>query len=202
MVYGEWRGCILLPTAGPSISLELYQNIYIYICIGKWYTNRWHGVLIKFARVVCCDNGYTSTMVQPCCRLVLWAWALRSPLLAYSAENCPWRSSGVRAWMKRLLVNIAIATCVVPMAGCVGHPRSGRPRTCADATGDALKCEQRIVDCCAMYVDDWFTSVSTMTAIWTVGHRLRSTPTNGHRFTALGLPWWSPIQVLTGVDVT
>jgi len=36
-----------------------------------------------------------------------------------------------------------------------------------------------------------------MTAIWTIGYRLRSTPTNGHRFTALGLPWWSPIQVLT-----
>jgi len=44
--------------------------------------------------------------------------------------------------------------------------------------------------------------VSAITAIWTVGHRLRSTPTNGHRFTALSLPWWSPIQVLTGLDVT
>jgi len=33
-------------------------------------------------------------------------------------------------------------------------------------------------------------------------YRLRSTsPTNGHRFAALGLPWWSPIQVLTGLDV-
>jgi len=27
-----------------------------------------------------------------------------------------------------------------------------------------------------------------MMAIWTVGHRLRYTPTNGHRFTALGHP--------------
>jgi len=45
-----------------------------------------------------------------------------------------------------------------------------------------------------------FTSpgVSTMT----VGHRLRSTPTNGHRFTALSLPWRSPILVLSGLDVT
>jgi len=47
-----------------------------------------------------------------------------------------------------------------------------------------------------------YVRVSTITAIWTVGHRLRSTPTNGHRFTALSLPWWSPIQVLTGLDVT
>jgi len=37
--------------------------------------------------------------------------------------------------------------------------------------------------------------VSTMTAIRTVGHILMSTPTNGHRFTALDLPWRSPIQV-------
>jgi len=34
----------------------------------------------------------------------------------------------------------------------------------------------------------FYVRVSTITAIWTVGHRLRSTPTNGHRFTALGLP--------------
>ena len=46
-----------------------------------------------------------------------------------------------------------------------------------------------------------YVRVSTITAIWTVGHRLRSTPTNGHRFTALSLPWRSPIQVLTGLDV-
>ena len=46
-----------------------------------------------------------------------------------------------------------------------------------------------------------YVRVSTITAIWTVGHRLRSTPTNGHRFTALRLPWRSPIQVLTGFDV-
>ena len=38
-------------------------------------------------------------------------------------------------------------------------------------------------------------------SILTVGHKLRSTPTNGHRFTACGLPWWSPIQVLAAVDV-
>jgi len=34
----------------------------------------------------------------------------------------------------------------------------------------------------------------------TVGHTLRATPTNGHRLTALCLPWRSPIQVLTEVD--
>jgi len=34
-----------------------------------------------------------------------------------------------------------------------------------------------------------------------MGHRLRSTPTNRHRFTVLGLPWRSPIQVLTEVYV-
>jgi len=36
---------------------------------------------------------------------------------------------------------------------------------------------------------------------YTVDHILRSTPMNGHRFTALGLPRWSPIQVLTEVDI-
>jgi hypothetical protein len=36
----------------------------------------------------------------------------------------------------------------------------------------------------------------------TVGHSLKSTPTNGRRFTALSLPWRSPIQVLTETDVT
>jgi len=58
--------------------------------------------------------------------------------------------------------------------------------------------------CHSFEMIDWliYVRVSTMTAIWTVGHRLRSTPTNGHRFTALNLPWWSPIHVLTGVDVT
>jgi len=35
----------------------------------------------------------------------------------------------------------------------------------------------------------------------TVGHRFKSTSTNELRFTAPGLPWWSPIQVLTEVDV-
>jgi hypothetical protein len=38
----------------------------------------------------------------------------------------------------------------------------------------------------------WFT---------TVGHSFKSTPTNGPRFTALGYPWRSPIQVSTEVDV-
>jgi len=47
-----------------------------------------------------------------------------------------------------------------------------------------------------------YVRVTTMMAIWTVGHRLRSTLTNGKGFTALSLPWWSPIQVLTGLDVT
>jgi len=46
-----------------------------------------------------------------------------------------------------------------------------------------------------------YVRVSTITAIWTVGHILRSTPTNEHRFTALSLPRQSPIQVLTGLDV-
>jgi len=36
-----------------------------------------------------------------------------------------------------------------------------------------------------------YVRVCTITAIWTVGHRLKSTPTNGHRFTALILPWRS-----------
>jgi len=49
--------------------------------------------------------------------------------------------------------------------------------------------------------DSFYVRVSTMTAIKTVGHRLRSTPTNGHRFTALGLPWRSPVQVLTEVNI-
>jgi len=46
---------------------------------------------------------------------------------------------------------------------------------------------------------DWliYVRVSTITAIWTVSHRLRSTLMNGHRFTVLSLPWWSPIQILT-----
>jgi len=44
--------------------------------------------------------------------------------------------------------------------------------------------------------------VTSITSIWTIGHILKSTPTNGPRFTAHGLPWWSPIKVLTEVDVT
>jgi hypothetical protein len=35
----------------------------------------------------------------------------------------------------------------------------------------------------------------------TVGHSLKSTSTNGRRFTALSFPWQSPIQVLTETDV-
>jgi len=51
---------------------------------------------------------------------------------------------------------------------------------------------------------DWLihVRVSTITAIWTVGHILKCIPTNGYRFTALSLPWWTPIQVLTGLGVT
>jgi len=37
-----------------------------------------------------------------------------------------------------------------------------------------------------------YVRVSTIMAIWTVGHRLRSTPTNRHRFAALSLSWRSP----------
>jgi len=49
---------------------------------------------------------------------------------------------------------------------------------------------------------DWFTSVS---ARWRLYGRsvIDSGPsTNGHRFTVLSLPWWSPIQVLVWPDVT
>jgi len=49
--------------------------------------------------------------------------------------------------------------------------------------------------------DTFYVCVNTITAIETVGHRFKATSTNGHRFTALGLPWWSPIQVLADVDV-
>ena len=35
------------------------------------------------------------------------------------------------------------------------------------------------------------TSVALLPSIWTVGHRLSPTPTDGHRFTACGPPWWS-----------
>jgi len=51
-----------------------------------------------------------------------------------------------------------------------------------------------------LWFDSFYVRVCTMPAIYTVGHRLRSTPTNGPRFTALSLPWWSPIYVLTKVD--
>jgi len=42
---------------------------------------------------------------------------------------------------------------------------------------------------------------NTITAIQTVGFRFKSTMTNRPRVTAPGLPLWSPIQVLTEVDV-
>jgi len=38
-------------------------------------------------------------------------------------------------------------------------------------------------------------------ATQTIVHRFNETPTNGSRLTTAGLPWWSPIQVLTEVDV-
>jgi len=36
----------------------------------------------------------------------------------------------------------------------------------------------------------------------TIGHRFKSTPMNGPRFRVPGLPWWSPIEVITEVDGT
>jgi len=56
----------------------------------------------------------------------------------------------------------------------------------------------------ACWVFDWliYVRASTMTAIWTVGQRLRSTLTYGHRFTALGLLWRSPIHILTMITTT
>jgi len=52
----------------------------------------------------------------------------------------------------------------------------------------------RLID----WLIDWFTSVSVWWRLY--GRSVTDpTPTNGHRFTALSLPWWSPIQVLTGV---
>jgi len=50
-------------------------------------------------------------------------------------------------------------------------------------------------------LDSFYVRVSTTTARQTVGHRFKSTPTNGARFIASSLPWWSPIQVLIEVDV-
>jgi len=38
------------------------------------------------------------------------------------------------------------------------------------------------------WFDSFYVRVSTMTVIWTVGHILKCTPKNGHRFTELGLP--------------
>jgi len=55
-----------------------------------------------------------------------------------------------------------------------------------------------------MFVKFWFSlnhfisvSARQRTVGWSVDHIFRSTPTNGSRFTVPGLPWWSPIQLLT-----
>jgi len=74
------------------------------------------------------------------------------------------------------------------------------PMWTVQMTRERIKEELNLID----WLFDWliYVRVSTITAIWTVGHILRSTPTNGNRFTALSLPWRSPIQVLTEVDVT
>jgi len=53
----------------------------------------------------------------------------------------------------------------------------------------------------AYLFDSFYVRVSTITAIWTAGHRFKTKPTNWPRFTAPSLPWWSPIQVLTEVFV-
>jgi hypothetical protein len=45
-----------------------------------------------------------------------------------------------------------------------------------------------------------FNDAVTTGLLASVGHSLESTPTNGRRFTALSLPWRSPIQLLTEVD--
>jgi hypothetical protein len=58
-----------------------------------------------------------------------------------------------------------------------------------------------VVKTILVWFDSFYVRVSTKTAIWTVGHRFKSTPTNGPRLTALCLPWWSPIQLLTEADV-
>jgi len=56
-----------------------------------------------------------------------------------------------------------------------------------------------------MMSDNWFDSfhvrVSTIRAISPVGHIFKYTPTNGPSITAPSLPRWTPIQVLTEVDI-
>jgi len=47
-----------------------------------------------------------------------------------------------------------------------------------------------------------FTSLSAWCRTWWRSVTFKSTPSNGPRFTALGLPWWSPIQLLTEVVVS
>jgi len=62
---------------------------------------------------------------------------------------------------------------------------------------------------CPVLLYEWRIFFRTFGLVWFIlrpcqhddGHRLRSTLTNGHRFTALGLSGRSPIQVLTEVDV-
>jgi len=51
-------------------------------------------------------------------------------------------------------------------------------------------------------VDLFNVRVRTITAIWIIGDRFKSTPTNETRFTAPGLPWRSPIRVLSEVEVS
>jgi len=47
-----------------------------------------------------------------------------------------------------------------------------------------------------------FTSVSARRRLYGRSVTIfKSTPTNGPVFTAPGLPWWSPVQVLTEVDL-
>jgi len=72
-----------------------------------------------------------------------------------------------------------------------------RGRCSGNFRSDLIETRYRLID----WLIDW-SIISTITAIWTVGHTLRSTPTNWHRFTALRFLWRSPIQVLTGLDVT
>jgi len=49
--------------------------------------------------------------------------------------------------------------------------------------------------------DSFYDRVSTITAVLMIGHRLKFILTNGPRFIAPGLPWWSTIQVVIEVDV-
>jgi len=64
---------------------------------------------------------------------------------------------------------------------------------------DDLKCS---ASCSSLvWFGSFYVRVSTMTAIYTVGHRYKYTPTNGPRLTDAYLPWWSPIHVLSEVDV-